>query len=100
MILSEQDLGRTVYVDVGTIITVCLKENPTTGYRWTSEASTELEQVGDRFKTGEAIGAAGTRELQFRTTKTGSYGFNMKNWCEWEGESSVTDRFDAKVIVK
>jgi predicted secreted protein len=100
MILSEQDSGRTVQVDVGTIISVRLNENPTTGYRWTADASTELEQLGDRFAPGEAIGAAGIRELQFRTTKVGSYEIHMKNWREWEGEGSVIDRLDVKIIVK
>jgi inhibitor of cysteine peptidase len=33
MILSEQDCGRTFEVSMGDVITVRLKENPTTGYR-------------------------------------------------------------------
>jgi predicted secreted protein len=101
MILSEQDRGRTVEVPAGSVITVRLKENPTTGYRWSVEATNGLEQVGDRFEAGgAAIGAAGERVFQFRATRAGSHKLRLKNWREWEAEASVTDRFEANIIVK
>jgi len=100
MILNEQDSSRTVYTELGKVVTVCLKENPTTGYRWTVETANGLEQIGDHFKAGGAIGAAGVREFQFRSRKVGSYELRIKNWREWEGESSIMARFAVKIIVK
>jgi inhibitor of cysteine peptidase len=100
MTLREQDSGRTVDMKLGGIVIVHLKENPTTGYRWTVETDSGLEQISDCFKAGEAIGAAGVREFQFRLTKVGSYELRIKNRREWEGEGSVIARFAANIIVK
>lgn len=100
MILSEQDSGRTVEVAEGDSVTIRLKENPTTGYRWAVETSGGLEWVEDDFELGgPAVGAAGTRVLLFRATRPGSHTLRLKNWREWEGESSVTDRFEANIVV-
>lgn len=100
MTLNEQDSGRTVDMERGKVVIVRLKENPTTGYRWTVETASGLEQTGDHFEAGGAIGAAGTREFQFRPTKVGSYELRIKNRREWEGEGSVIARFAAKIIAK
>ena len=99
MLLSEQDSGRSVNVNLGSLFSVRLKENPTTGYRWTVESASGLEQVGDHFEGGGAIGAAGIRQLQFRAIRAGSSELRMKNWQEWEGEASVISRFVVEVIV-
>ncbi len=101
IILSEKDEGRTVEVSAGSIITVRLIENPTTGYRWKVESSGTMELVGDSFEgTGGAIGAAGARVFRFRAVRPGSNTLRIKNWREWEGESSIIGRFNATVLVK
>jgi predicted secreted protein len=100
MMLSEQDYGRTINVKVGDVVTIRLTENPSTGYRWTKEVSSELEQISDHFVGGGARGAGGVRVIEFRITRIGSYQLRMKNWREWEGESSVIARFVVKIIVK
>ena len=100
MVLSEQDSGRTAEVEIGKVITVCLKENPTTGYRWTVEAAKGLEQIATPSKAAGAIGAAGVREFQFRTTKVGRYELRLLNYREWEGKGSAVARFNATIIVK
>lgn len=101
VILNERDNDRTVEVSVGSILTVRLQENPTTGYSWSVEAANGLEKVGDSFEAGAAaIGAAGVRVLQFRATLPGSRELRLKYWREWEGEDSVTNRFNINIIVK
>ena len=100
MMLSEQDAGRTVEMKVGDVVTIRLQENPTTGYRWAVETAGGLEQVGDRFDPGDAIGAAGIRSFEFRPPHTGTYELRMKHWRAWEGEGSVLNRFSAKINVK
>ena len=100
MTLTEQDRGRTVELTLGSVVTVRLKENPTTGYRWTLETVHGLAVIDDRFEGGGAIGAAGIRVLQFRAASLGTCDLRLKNWCAWEGETSVIDRFDLKVTVK
>lgn len=101
MILSEQDSGHTINVAVGSIITVRLKEMPTTGYRWIVEAADGLEQVSSRFQeAGAAIGAAGVREIQFRATSVGTHELRMQNRRDWEGAGSAVEEFVATMIVK
>ena len=101
MILNEGDHDRTVEVSVDDVLTVRLQENPTTGYAWSVDAVNGLEQVGDSFDAGSAaIGAAGVRVLRFRATRPGLCELRLKNWREWEGETSVANRFGAHIIVK
>lgn len=100
MILKEQDSGRIINMNEGDVFAVHLQENPTTGYRWKVETTNELEQVGNHFEPGGAIGAAGLRVFQFRTKGIGLYELHLKNWREWEGESSVINRFHVKIVVR
>lgn len=100
MILSEQDSGHTIDIEVNKIVTIRLKENPTTAYLWTVERDRGLEYYGERFEPGGAIGGGGIRVFQFRTTQIGSYELRMKNWREWEGEGSIINRFYIRFIVK
>jgi len=100
MILTEQDRGRLIDVKLDDVVTVQLKENPTTGYRWSVETAQGLEQVRDHMEAGGAIGSEGVRVFQFRTTRVGSSELRMKKLREWEGEGSVIDRFNVRLIVK
>jgi inhibitor of cysteine peptidase len=101
VILDERDRDRTVEVPIGGVLDVRLQENPTTGYSWTVEAADGLERVGDSFEAGgAALGAAGVRVFRFRAARPGSLELRLKHWREWEGEASVTDRFEALIIAK
>jgi inhibitor of cysteine peptidase len=99
MDLNEQDSGRTIKVKRGAMITIRLVENPTTGYRWALEAGSGLEQVEDQNEPGGKIGAAGVRVLRFHAKSIGTHELRLKNWREWEGESSVIGRFNAWIVV-
>jgi predicted secreted protein len=100
MTLTEQDNGRTVEIGVGSLITLHLKENPTTGYRWQLESSGGLEMVGDRFALGGAMGAAGTRVFEFRAGRAGAHVIRLKNRREWENQGAAAGSFEITVVVK
>jgi len=101
MTLSEQDNGRTVEVNAGDVVTVRLKENPTTGFRWTVESAGGLVLAGDEYEGGGGgMGAAGVRVLQFRSPGAGAHELRLKNRREWEGDSSVTERFNLTITAK
>jgi predicted secreted protein len=100
MILTEGDRGRTVEVAAGSLVTVRLRENPTTGYRWTVESMGGLELIGDRFEPGGAVGAAGVRVLEFRATRRGTHAIRVQNRREWEGAGSAVEQFEGTVVVK
>ena len=99
MTLTLTDHERIVAVTVGSVLTVRLPENPGTGYRWTMDTAAGLEAAGDRFEGAGGIGSSGTRELQFRASRVGSFDLRMKHWREWEGERSVDRRFAVKIKV-
>jgi inhibitor of cysteine peptidase len=100
MVLSETDRDRTVTINKGSVLTVRLKENPTTGYRWFVSMIEGIEIISDHNDAGGPIGASSVRVFKFRLNKTGSYNLKMKHWREWEGEASVIDRFNIKIIVQ
>lgn len=101
MILTDQDRGRTVEIEAQSLLTVRLKENPTTGYQWKVESAGGLEVLSDNFeRIGDGIGAAGVRVFKFRAVETGSHKLSLRNWREWEGENSIIDRFNAIIVVK
>jgi inhibitor of cysteine peptidase len=99
MTLTLTDHGRTLEVTAGSVLTVRLPENPGTGYRWTVETAAGLEPAGDRFEGASGVGSTGTRELQFRASRVGSFDLRMKHGREWEGEGSVDRRFAVKIKV-
>jgi len=99
--LNDQDLGRTVEVEAQSVVTVRLDENPSTGYRWSVETTEGLEMVGDSFeKAGDAMGTGGVRVLQFCASEKGPHRLSIRKWRDWEGESSIIERFYATIVVK
>ena len=100
MILKEQDSGSIIEMKLDEVAKISLEENPTTGYLWTIDMLSGLEKIDDQFIKSEAIGSSGVRENLFRAVKTGLSELKMKKWREWEGESSVIDRFSIKINVK
>lgn len=88
-------------MEAQSVVTVRLDENPTTGYRWNIETAEGLEMVGDSFeRAGDAIGAGGVRVFQFRASEAGPHRLSIRKWRDWEGESSIIDRFYAIIVVK
>ena len=100
MVLTESDSGSRVVVAPGEVITVRLKESPTTGFRWALEAAGGLVPARADFVGGGAVGAAGVREFVLRPAQAGTYALSFKHWREWEGDSSVIGRFDLSVVVQ
>lgn len=99
--LHDDDRGRTVDVAAGGTVEIHLRENPTTGYRWAIDrVEGPLAAVDDRFDPGGgAPGGGGTRVLTFATSGAGTCKVLLKHLREWEGDASVTERWDATVVV-
>lgn len=88
MTLGENDNGRTVTVAPGTVITVMLEGNPTTGYSWESSISNPavLKQTNAaEFKpSGGALGAGGTFTFQFQAQSAGRTELTLEYRRSWE----------------
>ncbi|PJN50711.1 protease inhibitor I42 family protein [Bacillus mycoides] len=100
MILSEKDTCKIFYMNLYEIFTLNLKENPTTGYRWFIEFSEGLKMIEDNFKIGNKIGEMGLRIFKFQVMDEGLCKLKLKNWRDWEGDSSIIDKFQIQIIVK
>lgn len=95
--LKKSDEGSTVAVAKGDHIMVRLPEIATAGFQWTVDAidETALRLIkSEPVPSNEGIGAANEKILVFEVLKPGvTVRLLLKHWQEWEGETSVTDRF-------
>jgi inhibitor of cysteine peptidase len=101
--LTEADKGRTIDVPQGTEVLIRLKENPTTGYRWAIDQNDDKVlplQSSDFSRTpGGGVGAGGGRIFTFIAGQPGTVHLQLKHWREWEGDSSITERYDVSIQV-
>jgi inhibitor of cysteine peptidase len=49
---------------------------------------------------GVGVGGGGQRTFTFVAQKPGSVTLQLKLWREWEGDSSVTERFGVTINVR
>jgi inhibitor of cysteine peptidase len=101
--LTERDQASHLTIAPGDGVVVRLPENPTTGFRWQADSHppSALLLVADEFSSpGGVPGAAGFRVLSFRATGPGPSTLRLKLGRQWEGEQSVTKRYEFRVEVK
>ena len=103
-VVDARHRGSTIDAESGETIQVRLDETPTTGYRWAIEHVDEqvLDAEGSEFQlpANSAIGAAGQRTFVFKARNRGTGRISLRLWREWEGMSSVIDRFEVSVRVE
>jgi inhibitor of cysteine peptidase len=95
LVLTEADQGRELEAASGDVITVRLRENPTTGFRWTQvdQPGTSLVLQSDEFSVGgTAPGAGGERVLQYRAVAPGRGEIDLALRREWEAPEKAQRR--------
>jgi inhibitor of cysteine peptidase len=96
-VFGEKDNGTSVAVQGGARITIRLKENPTTGYRWTISSVDEvfLQPEGDEFLPPDQTtpGAGGLRRFFFRAKGEGSTTLTLINKRAWQRDDQAIDTF-------
>lgn len=106
VVLTKANNGESINVGLGDEIVLRLAENATTGYRWAVVRADGLaeQEVPGHSQPGppepdSLIGSGGLREFRFRAGTPGDGRLELKYWREWEGDSSVVERFaiDLKV---
>ena len=93
--LTEQDKGKTITVHQGDQVIISLKENPTTGYRWTIDKGDNALLTLNTTQTG-----AGRHLLVFDAKEPGTVHLQLKLCRSWEGDSSIRDRFDVVIQIQ
>ncbi len=105
MLLTDTDNGKTVHVKIGEVINIQLKENPTTGYRWAVDSTSEnivFQQATFSPSPTQAIGSGGIRMFHFivKQVGTGTASIHLKHWREWEGDASITKHYDISFSIQ
>ena len=104
-IFSEKDNGASVEVQCGAKITIELKENPTTGDRWTISSIDEvfLQPEGDEFLPPDQTtpGAGGLRSFFFRAKGAGSTALTLISKRAWQRDDQAVGAYSLAIrIVK
>lgn len=100
---SEKNNGASVEVQCGAKIIVELKENPTTGYRWTISSIDEvcLQPEGDEFLPPDQTtpGAGGLRRFLFRAKGAGSTALTLINKRAWQRDDQAVGAFKLMICI-
>ena len=99
--LTIKDDGSAMEIAIGTIVIISLEGNPSTGFSWTIDSidQTILKNIQSNFDSasGASIGSNGKFIFRFQCLKKGDGKISLKYWRHWEGDTSVTKRFEVKV---
>jgi len=102
--LTHADNGKSITMQVNDHLIVSLDENPTTGFQWVLDSGggdwmkLQASEYIPAAKSG--VGGGGQRLLTFKAQRPGSGRLQLKLWRQWEGESSIVERFTLTLQVR
>jgi inhibitor of cysteine peptidase len=103
IVVTEEQNKATVSVNQGSVITVKLQENPTTGYQWNLTTSPGLQVIGDNYvpsdTTGKLVGSGGTRVWNISAITTGEQKIEAVYKRSWEQVTGNETSFSMTVMV-
>jgi inhibitor of cysteine peptidase len=104
LVLTEEDSGREVSVELGDEVRVSLAENPTTGYRWMLASMTpgilELEDASFSPAPGAGVGGGGRRRFSFKARAPGRASLELHRRTPWASDEAPTAQFGWIVTVR
>jgi inhibitor of cysteine peptidase len=95
ILIDQGDNNKTFESRVGDMITITVKENPTTGYRWKSQIDEEIILMEDSkylIDPSSRIGGGGARTFTFRVRSPGKTKIHLNLNREWEKEKNPIDQ--------
>lgn len=92
LIVGDQGNITTLTLNKGTIFTIRLDENPTTGYSWNASVTSGLTVLNSTYVSGASglMGAGGVREWKIEATTAGAQQFNAVYERPWEKPGNET----------
>jgi inhibitor of cysteine peptidase len=86
LIVGETGNITTLNLNKGTVFTVRLNENPTTGYSWNASVTSGLTILNSTYVSSGSglMGAGGVHEWKIEATGTGTQQFNAVYERSWE----------------
>jgi inhibitor of cysteine peptidase len=102
--ITQADQGKSFEIRRGDRIAIRLAESPTTGYRWAIDQINPeaIALIDSTFSLGSeaGVGGGGVRTFTFQAKTAGTAQIRLKKWRDWEGDSSIDERFDVTVRVR
>ena len=95
VVLTEADAGSTRQVKRGETVELRLKENPSTGYRWTIDVEppgAATIAASSQEPGGSGLGANGVHVFEIAAKGSGAVTLSAKLWRSWEGEGAAVER--------
>ncbi len=95
--LTSANNGGTFELRVGHEVVIRLPENPSTGYRWAVEMvdATLVKIEEEEFvPASKMVGGGGEAQWLLKAEAPGETAVKFKRWRHWEGERSVTERYE------
>jgi inhibitor of cysteine peptidase len=103
LLLTAKDNGKSFSASLGNTIVIKIPENPTTGFRWELEEfdNSALEMQASDFSSKSTIltGSGGEKSFTIKTKQIGQTSISLKLWRDWEGDSSVIERYEVNIEV-
>jgi inhibitor of cysteine peptidase len=103
IVVTQEQNKATVSVNQGSVITLKLQENPTTGYQWNLTTTPGLRVISDNYvpsdTTGKLSGSGGTHVWEISATAKGEQKINAVYMRSWEPVTGNENTFSMTVIV-
>ena len=96
--LSEINSNQTIKTHINEEITISLKGNPTTGYKWqfTSSNGTYFKVLEESYQIDKhpsgMVGVGGHFIYRFKPIKKGTFAINAKYYRPWEEFNPEADK--------
>ncbi len=100
--LTEAQNGESFALRVGEAIVVTLPENPSTGYRWSTDSLNHnllLQEAHDFHSGGPGVGSGGTVVWRFRAKGNGQTRLELKKVRSWEPRAEPVSKFEIALSI-
>lgn len=102
--LGDGDNGRSFTVARGTVLSIQLEGNPTTGYSWESSVGSRAvlnpTNDGDFKPSSSALGAGGTYTFQYQALARGRTDVTLVYRRSWETGVEPLKTFQVTIVVR
>jgi inhibitor of cysteine peptidase len=103
LVVTEEQNNATVQVNTSAIITLKLKENPTTGFTWNLTTTPGLQIISDSYKptytTGKMVGSGGIHTWDISAVGNGEQKIQAVYKRSWEPIVGNETTFSMTVVV-
>jgi inhibitor of cysteine peptidase len=103
-ILTEEDDGRTVQLAKGALLTIEVRGNRTTGYRWEAGVAdgSVLRETGPPVFTAPSAshGAGGMYEFRYLAGAPGQTRLSLAYRRPWDSDAPALKTFEISVVVR